>query len=69
MIDIIRNHYNGNQNQFIMVGDTIVDILAAKNAEVCSVIVDGGYTNMDCKSLGADFYLNNISELKSVLNL
>ena len=42
---------------------------AAKNAEISSVIVDGGYTNEDCKSLGADFYLNNISELKSVLNL
>ena len=44
-------------------------ILAAKNAEISSVIVDGGYTNEDCKSLGADFYLYNISELKSVLNL
>lgn len=52
-----------------MVGDTKVDILAAKNAEIRSVIVDGGYTNEDCKFLGADFYLNNISELKSVLNL
>ena len=52
-----------------MVGDTKVDILAAKNAGISSVIVDGGYTNEDCKTLGADFYLNNISELKSVLNL
>ena len=40
MIDIIRNQYNDNQNEFIMVGDTNVDILAAKNAEICSVIVE-----------------------------
>ena len=46
-----------------------IDILAAKNAGISSVIVDGGYTNKDCKFLGADFYLNNMSELKSVLNL
>ena len=69
MIDFICNQYDSDENEFIMVGDTKVDILAAKNAEISSVIVDGGYTNEDCKSLGADFYLNNISELKSVLNL
>ncbi len=69
MIDLICNQYNSNENEFIMVGDTNVDILAAKNAGISSVIVDGGYTNKDCKSLGADIYLNNMSELKSVLNL
>ena len=69
MIDLICNQYNINENKFIMVGDTNVDILAAKNAGISSVIVDGGYTNKDCKSLGADFYLNNIYELKSILNL
>ena len=69
MIDFICNQYDSDENEFIMVGDTKVDILAAKKAEISSVIVDGGYTNEDCKSLGADFYLNNISELKSVLNL
>ena len=69
MIDFICNQYSSDDNEFIMVGDTKVDILAAKNAEISSVIVDGGYTNKDCKSLGADFYLNNISELRSVLNL
>ncbi len=69
MIDFICNQYDSDENEFIMVGDTKVDILAAKNAGISSVIVDGGYTNEDCKSLGADFYLNNISELKSVLNL
>ena len=69
MIDFICNQYDSDENEFIMVGDTKVDILAAKNAGISSVIVDGGYTNEDCKSLGADFYLNNISELKSVLKL
>ena len=69
MIDFICNQYDSDENEFIMVGDTKIDILAAKNAEISSVIVDGGYTNEDCKSLGADFYLNNISELKSVLKL
>ncbi len=69
MIDLICNQYDSNENEFIMVGDTNIDVLTAKNAEISSVIVDGGYTNKDCKFLGADFYLNNISELKSVLNL
>ena len=69
MLDLICDQYDSNENEFIMVGDTKVDILAAKNAGISSVIVDGGYTNEDCKYLGANFYLNNISELKSVLNL
>ena len=69
MIDSICNQYMSNQNEFIMVGDTNVDVLAAKNAGISSAIVDGGYTNEDCKSLGADFYFKNISELKLVLNL
>ena len=69
MIDFICNQYDSDENEFIMVGDTKIDILAAKNTGIRSVIVDGGYTNEDCKSLGADFYLNNMSELKSVLNL
>ncbi len=69
MIDVICNKYDSNENEFIMVGDTNVDILAAKNAKISSIIVDGGYTNKDIKTLGADFYLNNISELKLVLNL
>ena len=69
MIDLICNQYNSNENEFIMVGDTNVDIMAAKNAGISSIIVDGGYTNKDYKSLGADICLNNMSELKSVLNL
>ena len=69
MIDFICDQYTGDENEFFMVGDTNIDILAAKNAEIISVIVDGGYTNKDCKSLGADFYLDNISELTSALNL
>ncbi|MAJ15338.1 MAG: hypothetical protein CMN44_10375 [SAR116 cluster bacterium] len=69
MIDFICNQYNSNENEFIMVGDTNVDIMAAKNAGISSIIVDGGYTNKDYKSLGADICLNNMSELKSVLNL
>lgn len=69
MIDFICNQYDSDENEFIMVGDTNVDIMAAKNAGISSIIVDGGYTNKDYKSLGADICLNNMSELKSVLNL
>ena len=46
-----------------------VDYTSALARASGTLIVHGGYTNEDCKSLGADFYLNNISELKSILNL
>ena len=50
-----------------MVGDTIIDVLAAKNAGICSVVVDGGSTNQNCKTFGADFHISDLSKLKSIL--
>ena len=67
MVDLICNQYLQNKYQFIMVGDTIIDVLAAKNAGICSVVVDGGYTNQNCKTFGADFHISDLSKLKSIL--
>lgn len=69
MIDYICNQYSLDKSKFVMVGDTLVDVLAAKNAGISSVVVKGGYTNQDCKKFGSDYCMNDLSKLKSIINL
>ncbi len=69
MIDYICNQYSLDKSKFVMVGDTLVDVLAAKNAGISSVVVEGGYTNQDCKKFGSDYHMNDLSKLKSIINL
>ncbi len=51
----------------IMVGDSKNDILAAKAAGIKSVAITHGYSQgVDIKSLGADFVINELSQLKAI---
>ncbi|WP_027486539.1 HAD family hydrolase [Allorhizobium undicola] len=47
----------------LMIGDSINDILAAKNAGIASIAVPFGYSDVDVRSLGADRIIEHFDEL------
>ena len=52
-----------------MVGDTSNDIDAAKAANIKSIVVEGGYTNMDVKKLGATHTVKNMKDIIKLIGL
>jgi len=53
----------GDPRRAIMVGDSINDVLAAKNAEVPVVVVSYGYTDVPAKDLGGDALVDRFDEV------
>ncbi len=54
---------NGNPQKSIMIGDSISDVGAARNAGAPVVIVSFGYTDIAPRDLGPDAIIDNYSEL------
>ena len=63
MVQLTINKFNSIKGCFFMVGDTSNDINAAKSANIKSIAVNGGYTHIDIKSLGADYTLETMEEI------
>jgi 2-phosphoglycolate phosphatase, prokaryotic len=53
----------GNPANAVMVGDSINDVLAAKNAGIPSIAVPFGYTDIPVDMLGADRIITHFDEL------
>jgi len=53
----------GDPKRTVMVGDSINDVLAAKNAEIPVVVVSFGYTDIPAKDLGGDALIDRFDEL------
>jgi len=77
--DLIRNKpyadhiyasagHRGEKRAIIMVGDSRPDVLAAKNANVPSIIMSYGYSTIPVIKLGADSILRNFREIPSALS-
>ena len=49
-----------------MVGDTLNDIASARAAHIKSVAIAGGYTDVDLKTLEADYTLENMKDIISL---
>jgi len=59
-----------NKKDVFMVGDTEMDIMAAKNAGVKSIAVTWGFRDEDfLKKYGPDYIVHNPQELKRILGL
>ncbi|MEZ2229655.1 HAD family hydrolase [Microcoleus sp.] len=57
-----------NNSEVLMVGDTAVDLLFAKNAQIDACWAAYGYGVRDeCVSLEPTFVINNIEELFSII--
>jgi phosphoglycolate phosphatase len=60
----------GDPKRAVMVGDSINDVLAARNAEVPVAVVTFGYTDIPAQDLGGDVLIDRFDELyQAVLGL
>ena len=57
----------GVPTRAVMVGDSINDVLAAKNAAVPVVVVSFGYTDVPAKDLGGDVLIDRFDELQAAV--
>jgi phosphoglycolate phosphatase len=57
----------GDPKRALMIGDSINDVLAAKNAEVPVVVVTFGYTDVPARDLGGDALIDRFDELYDVV--
>jgi phosphoglycolate phosphatase len=57
----------GDPRRAVMVGDSINDVLAAKNAAIPVVVVSFGYTDVPPKDLGGDALIDRFDELDAVV--
>ncbi|EHS53694.1 Phosphoglycolate phosphatase [Rhizobium sp. PDO1-076] len=57
----------GNPRRALMIGDSVNDILAARNAGIPSVAVPFGYSDTPIESLGASRIINHFDELTVAL--
>lgn len=53
----------GDVHRTIMIGDSVNDILAAKNADVASIVVPFGYSDVPIAQLGATRMMTDFEEL------
>ena len=66
MLHLAMRQFNTTQTSFLMVGDTINDVASAKAAHIECVAIAGGYTDVDVKSLKADYALDNMRDIISL---
>lgn len=57
----------GRADRAILVGDSIADVGAAKNAKVPAVVVSFGYTEAPAHALGGDIVIDHFDELDGVV--
>ncbi len=59
-------HAGGSPARALMVGDSISDVMAARNAGVPVVVVSFGYTDVPAAELGADALIHHFTELPAI---
>jgi len=57
----------GSVSDTIMVGDSGIDVKAARNAGVPVILVRGGYTTVPVDELGADIVIEHLGHLRAAL--
>ncbi len=50
-----------------MVGDSVTDVQAARNAGIPVVLIRGGYSQQPVETLGADRVLDSLADLPALL--
>ncbi|MDA0763225.1 MAG: HAD-IA family hydrolase [Proteobacteria bacterium] len=63
MVCLAIKEFNLVNKSFFMVGDTSNDIDAAKSANIKSIAIKGGYTEVDVEKLGADFTFDGMKDI------
>lgn len=58
----------GSPNAAVMIGDSKTDILTAQNANIPSIGVTWGYTEISMPELNPDYLINHFDELTNIIN-
>ena len=58
---------SADKNQSIMIGDSVTDTTAAKNAGISSVVVSFGYSSQPVTELAADRIIDHFEELPDIV--
>ena len=68
MVNKALNELNLTNNQCLYIGDSKVDILTAKNANIINVSVTYGYQDVEVlKQYENDYLIDNIKEIINIL--
>jgi len=59
--------HRGHRGWIVMVGDSLPDVLSARNAGVPSIVMAYGYSTIPAIKLGADYILRNFRDIPSTL--
>jgi phosphoglycolate phosphatase len=62
MVFLAMQEFKSTDTSFFMVGDTSNDIDAANAANIKSIAIKGGYTEVDVDKLGADFTFDSMKD-------
>jgi phosphoglycolate phosphatase len=57
----------GTRESAIMIGDSAIDVAAARNAKMPVILVRGGYTTAPVETLGADLVIDHLGHLHDAL--
>ena len=57
----------GRAGRAVMIGDSVTDIAAARNAGVPVIAVDFGYTDKPVRELGPDLVISHFDELPAAV--
>lgn len=60
--------HRGHKGWIVMVGDSLPDVLSARNAGVPSIVMAYGYSTIPAIKLGADYILRNFRDIPSTLS-
>ena len=63
MVLLAMQEFKSTDTLFFMVGDTSNDIDAANAANIKSIAIKGGYTEVDVDKLGADFTFDSMKDI------
>ena len=58
----------GTRESAIMIGDSAIDVAAARNAKIPVILVRGGYTTAPVETLGADLVIDHLGHLADALS-
>lgn len=64
----VMNALNGNSRRAVFVGDSVIDVQAARAAEIPVIAMSYGYTPVPARELGADAVLDDFAELPDTIS-
>lgn len=69
MLILAMQQFKSIKKSYLMVGDTLNDVNAAKAANIKSAVIAGGYTDININELGANYTLENMRDITTLFKI